>query len=219
MSRAILCLFLLAGLCITACRPAPPPAPEPDLEPAPEAQEAALPTPKGEPPIEIGDVEAGISVFATLHPDVNTPEVQEVQLVTPKKVVTLSTITVTQPYPAELWLKFRVKASRNFVDRPVAVRASVLRDDEAIGSFSTVIGKYAAFTPGPDKPPAGPLEFKLDAMTGLGTPPETMLVHAEVEVLLLPEGTDETAVDPESAEVNSESRSIIASNPVRINFE
>jgi len=107
-----------------------------------------------------------------------------------------------------------VTSQSNFGSRPVALRGSVLRDKEPMEAFATVVGDFSQADN-----PAGPArELQVDVLAGLATPPSTMLVHMQLEALLMPLGSNAATVDPKSAVVDAESTTTLLSNPVRIDF-
>ncbi len=158
--------------------------------------------------VNIGDVEAQVRILGTLAPQSEADNVQ-VQVYEHGPVIDMATVTVNPPYPTELNVVFTTRALRDFPVTPVVVRAKVLVDKREIGSYATKFGVRATFEEREDV---------VDVLAGLDTIPESMLVHVEAEAVLMPQGTDEASVDPLTATASVERRTVIRSNPVRINF-
>lgn len=158
---------------------------------------------------DIGDIEAALEMEAMLADQSAMPNVKEDKLINAKKVLDMSTITVTEPAPSELFVSFQTKARGLSQDTPVVVRGKVMRDKEELDTFSFMMAGGAAGSRN---------EFKVNVLKGLAPPPQTMLLNATAEVLLLPKGTDPAGVDPATVQVPDSDTGSILSNPVRINF-
>jgi hypothetical protein len=167
---------------------------------------------------DIGDAEQLSRIAATLAERSQSPLVEEKTMESPREEIVLSTVQVEQPFPAELWIKFSNRATQSFETQPIVVRARVFRDNEEIGQYQTVLGKYATGWQQAVDTPQLPLEFEFDVLAGLPALPDTMLVHVEAELSLMPPGTDEATLDPATATAAVDLVTVKRSNPVRINF-
>lgn len=210
MARTHLAMFALAVVCVfQACgnKPVTPPAPAPPMN-EPE-------TPRE---LDIGDVESALAFEGRVASESRGANVSISDLEGRDKIIAMSTVTVQPPYPAELWVEYTLRSSIGFPARPVAVRGAILRNvggqDTALGRFSAVLGADAHL-------PGAPVQkFRVNALEGLATPPESMLLHVAAELLLLPAGTGPNTVDPETAATLPEdASSALSSNPVRIEFK
>jgi hypothetical protein len=121
----------------------------------------------------------------------------------------MSTVTVKPPYPKELWVTFNLKAVQDFKDTPVVLRTKILADKQEIDSFSKVVAEQVMT--------AAPVH-STNVLAKLDTPPKTMLVYAQAEALLMPEGTDAATIDPATLTAVAGRQGTVISNPVRIDF-
>lgn len=145
--------------------------------------------------------------------------------VTEKKEETLrgtlniSTINVSSPLP-QLWLRVRIDPGIgfNYVKRPVFVRGSIIRENQTIDTFETIVGRNSSRTETIEVSALKPLEFKVDVLQGLTPLPDTLLVHAQAELTLLPEGVDESTVNAAQINATPDTQTTVISNPVRINI-
>jgi hypothetical protein len=160
--------------------------------------------------LDIGDVEALARIEATAAKQSRGPGVTVGELRDLRERVNLVNVQLVQPYPEHFWLTVRITAAKTFGKTPVAVRAHVMAEDREVGSLATVFG---------ETPWNQTVEKDVDVFAGLQSFPETMLVTVQPEGLLMPEGTDETKIDPLTATASPEriTKSIFA-NPVRIDF-
>ncbi len=174
----------------------------------------------GELKLNIGDVEAQVFIAANIAEESRGLQVAVKEIITPsaKKMLGMCIVTVTAPFPKTLWAEFSIKSFQAFPDQPVAMRGVVLRGEETIGKFHTVLGKYAQ-VPGPVEGMNVPeLVFKLDLLEGLAEIPETLAVYAQFEALLMPLGTGAETLDPLAAAIEEVPSATIRSNPIRIKF-
>lgn len=201
--------------------PAPAaPANASPAEPAPVPEPPAPPMPAEpkQPPLDIGDVDSGIFIHGILDPDSASETVTADYIETLRGTLSLTTITVREPFPEQLRVRFELKAKRNFAGRPVVIRARAYRgDNEAIGEeYACVMGSDAQNpVSGPDKEPFTPA-YTVNVLDGLEAIPDTLLVHGRADAWLMPEGTAEGLIDPRSAV--SPDQVPLMGNPVRINF-
>jgi len=205
------CFTLAAMVAMTAfpgcsgAKPEPPKAPEGAAKPA----EAPLAKPV-EPGLDIGDVEAGVVVSATVPAEAITDQVSVDNMETARKRLSMATVTVKPPYPQKLIVRVTLAPQVSYEKQPVVVRGKLRRDEQPIEpEFSTIVSKGG---------PIGDntIKFDFDVMQGLSAPPDTMLVYARFDAWLMPKGTPPTGLDPNSA--NSDQHTVLTSNPVRINF-
>ena len=198
-------------------------------DPNPSAEVTANPTETPATPvalvieetsINIGDVEAVVSIALTVSTESRGPQVSVEDIITPnaREILGMSNVTVTAPYPETLVAAIGVFSVDNFADRPVALRGKILREGTQIGTFSTVLGKYATGRVPAGVVPMPKLAFTADVFQGMSTMPDTMLIFAEVEAFLLPSGTDESTVDPLTVTTSVENKTVIRSNPMRVDF-
>lgn len=167
---------------------------------------------------DIGDVEQLVRIAATLAEQSATPLLEEDRMESFREELLLSTIDVKPPHPKELWLHFNVTATEPFRIQPVVARARVYRDDEEIGQFQTIVGQYAGNVILPEGAVVPQMDFQFNVLEGLPVLPDTMLVHAEAELSLMPPGTNQDSLDPATASTDPEFTTTKRSNPVRINF-
>jgi len=168
---------------------------------------------------DIGDVEQRVRIAGTLadHEREN-PRVAVRELITPHDVFTLSTITVHPPFPEELWVEFSVTTPENWEENPVVLHTTVLREEEPIGDFYTMLGEHAQRDTHPERGEWLDRNLEVNALEGLEEVPETLLLVAEARAHLMPIGTREEGLDPLTAEAPEDRRTVVISNPVRINF-
>ena len=207
-----LCCLLLpvtaALIALPACSAPKPEAPKAVEKPAkPPQPPLAAPV---EPGLNIGDVEAGIIVAATVPPEGLSPQVAVENMETKRDRLAMSTITVKPPYPEKLTLRVTLTPKVSYVKQPVVVRGKLRRDEKPLEpEFSTVVSEG-----GPTL--ATTIKCDFDIMQGLATPPETMLVYAQFDAYLMPMDTPITGIDPKTSQ--SDQHTELLSNPVRVYF-
>lgn len=216
-----LIVFLVLAACVllpAGCsQGGEPPSAEPkraDAPPAaqPQAPEAA----PGPAVIDIGDVESSIVVKATVPPDGLPPQVTVEEMETARGRLALCTVTVRPPYPASLTLRMTLEPQRGFAERPVVLRGAVHRDDAPLSpALETVVGAGGSAVPAAPVA-ARPQQVEVDLMQGLSPVPDTMLVVGKLDAFLMDAGAPEAGLDPATA--TSASRTVLQSNPVRVNF-
>ena len=223
------CCILAAGCSETGVKPGQPPAPNvpakaaPVPEPPTPAEAAPVPEPPPPPapkpePLDIGDVDSGIFIHGLLAPESASDTVTADYIETLRGTLSLTTITVKEPFPDQLLVRFELKARRNFPGRPVVIRARAYRGkSEVIGAeYACVLGSDAQVPArGPNQEPFTHA-YTVNVLEGLEAIPDTLLVHGQADAWLMPEGTSETLVDPKSA--TSPDQVPLVGNPVRINF-
>lgn len=186
---------------------APKPA-ETAAQPGTPAQPA--PATPAAPALNIGDVEAGVVVSATVPPEGISEQVRVDNMETARDRLAMATVTVKPPYPAVLNIQVTLNPKVSFEKQPVVVRGKMRRDEQPIEpEFATVVAKGG---------PTGEvsIKYEFDVMQGLTTPPETMLVYARFDAFLMPLDMPITGIEPKTAQ--SDQRTELLSNPVRVNF-
>lgn len=194
-------------------KPAVPYAAQAPGETAPPAEA----TPE-KPPIDIGDVDSGVFLRGVLDPASESPTVTAEYIETVRGTLSLTTITVKEPFPEKLLVRFELNARRNFEETPVVVRARAYRgDNEAVGEeYACVLGSEAMDKAAEKGQPPVRRGYSLNVLDGLSAIPDTMLVHGRADAWLMPRGTSEMLIDPKVAE--SPDKVALIGNPVRINF-
>jgi len=168
-------------------------------------------------PIDPGDVDSGVFIDGKLAPASEALNVSVEYIETQRSTLSMTIITVKPPFPETLFLFFEVITSRDFVERPVVMRARAYRDDAPLGDeHGFVLGKNARFPMAADGTAEEPRGFTVDVMEGLSEIPDSLLLHARADAWLMPEGTDESTLNPLSD--TAPDQVSILSNPVRINF-
>lgn len=161
-------------------------------------------------PINIGDVEAQVHLYCEVPDGLGDAGNIDVERKNTRLTdLGMLTIDLYPPYPESIPL--RVWMDNQLPRKPVVVvlRGAVERDEQPIAPIAHVITEES--------------EYKVDlmntdALLGLDSPPDSTLVLATVDALLLPASTDLTAIDVSTIEGTPETRSVLLSNPVRINF-
>jgi hypothetical protein len=162
--------------------------------------------------IDLGDVDSGVTIDGKLAPESLAENVTAEYIETQRDTLSMTTITVKEPFPEKVMVEFIVVASRDYVERPVVLRARAYREDTAYDDeYGYVLGKEARS--GSDFQNR---RFTVDALEGLAEIPDTVLLHARADAWLMPEGTDETTLN--SMTDTAPDRVSLMSNPVRINF-
>lgn len=159
----------------------------------------------------VGDAETSVELVLELDPASASDSVKETTVLTAKKSVSQSNVTVATPFPGELWVRIRVRPSKPFIERTAVLRGVLTRDDTAIAQFNVVLGKYAL-----ENDPAQPKLFRVNVLADLPALPDTMLLVAKAEILLAPKGTDEATIDPLTLTADQGDTSAKLSNPLRI---
>lgn len=176
----------------------------------PVAPPPAVAAPPAVPTLNVGDVEAGVIVSATVPPEGLSAQVSVENMETKRDRLAMATVTVKPPYPGTLSIQVTLTPKVSFKEQPVVVRGKMRRDEQPIEpEFATVVTEG-----GPTL--ATTIKFDFDVMNGLAAPPETMLAYARFDAYLMPVGTPIMGIDPKTAQ--SDQHTEIMSNPVRINF-
>jgi hypothetical protein len=213
-------ILSLVVLLFCACKQAPP------TDGAAEGATAPVVTKDGDDSeaghlTDEGDVEQAVCIEVELHPDsLSESSIKMEESRDALERQRQLTLDVSTPFPEHLWLSYRVVCRENFADRPVAFRFRVLaqtgrgdqRKEWDLGAFALVLGANAK---------KNGFEGKIDALAGSESVPETMLVKVLAEAHLMPEGADESTVDPQTATADDPADKTSAFPylaPVRINF-
>ena len=201
---AVVCVVLL----LQSCKPKMPWSPEDDSGLSPSGAAGSGDSALAPVRVDIGDVEQGVFVIATIDPQSKSDTVVVEEIKNRRDRMAIVNVSIKPPAPEQLWANFTIKCYRDFPETPVVFRGQVLVDDKQVGSISAVIGK------GADR-----REFvtKVDLLNQFEEVPPTFLTTVTGELLLLPEGTDEAAVVPETATSSVVSRAV-QFNPIRVNL-
>jgi len=207
---AITCALIVSGCSNPKPKAAPPAASSPD------AQSIQL-----DAGVDIGDAEYNIACVVTIAPEHRGTNVTVQELRDYKRKLSMVTAEVVSPIPASLPITCSINSTMDFPENPVALKGRVFREitpgnREEIGSFSAVAGAKAMALPKREGQPDATWQF--DALQGLSTPPESMLITAELTMLMTATGTQESTIDPNSTQVSAEFTTVEVSNPVRINL-
>jgi len=179
---------------------------------------SATPLPrKEEKSLDIGDADAAIQVLLRLAPEAITPLVREETVVDARKNLNRVEVTSNDPGLATLPVIITVRTNTPFVERPVVVRGILERDGTPIASFTTVLGAYA-MEQDPGTGIVRPREFKVDVLANLPEVPDSMLLNARADLLMLLPGTDESTIDPLTAIAEPGFATGKLSNPLRVTF-
>lgn len=204
---------MLLGGC-SSPKPAASSAPSPDGG-------AALPQPAIERLPDIGDVESSVSCELILAPEHADAGWDVKELRDHRKQLSLVTVAASSPTET-LKVQCTVTSVNSFPLTPVAIRGRLLREiapgeREPIGEFSLVAGAMAHELParGNDLPPA---TWTFDALAGLETLPDSILLTVETTLMQTPAGTDEATLDAATAEVQAAYQTVELSNPLRVNL-
>ena len=201
----------VALLVLPACSGSKPEAPKPAPAPADASKGVQPPLAAPvEPSLNVGDVEAGVILSATVPPEAITTGITVDNMETKRDRLAMATITVRPPYPEKLMVTLSIKPNVNFEKQPVVVRGKMRRDEQPMGS------EYAAVIAEGGPAAKNAVKFECNVLEGLSTVPESMLVYARLDAFLMPAKTPASALDAKTA--TSEQHTELLSNPVRINF-
>lgn len=180
-----------------------------------------LPQPAAERLPDIGDVESSISCELTLAPEHAEAGWDVKELRDHRKQLSMVIVETSAPTES-LKVQCTVTSVNSFPLTPVAIRGRLLREitpgaREPIGEFSLVAGARAQHLParGEGQPPA---VWTFDALAGLESVPESMLLTVETTLMQTPAGTDESTLDAATAEVQAAYQTVELSNPLRVNL-
>jgi len=210
MKRAI--ILTLTALTLASCKPQKPWSPyDKDggaATPAPDS--AVSSSPEDQIVANIGDVEQALYVDGQISAESAGPNVKIEDTRDHNKHLIKSSVVLTPPLPESLWAEFDVKCNRNFKSAPAVLRARIMVDDKVAGSVSTVLGALASKTK---------LAVKFDLLKPFhGNLPDTFLAKVDGDLYLMPEGTDENKVNPETATSDFHSKALYATM-IRVTIE
>jgi len=197
----VLVVLLAASLCCSCGQKEsrPPVVPEPASTPDIPSQG-----------IDIGKVEYSLILDTVLADKSHSPNITNHEMTNPRYRLDLVTLDVAPPYPETLWLTLRQSFAQKLESTPVVFRAVISRDNTPIALFNFLIDPDAPLTP---------YEYTFNAFEGLSSLPETMLISAQAEIIILPAGTDPAQIDVDTYEGTPEVTGAVLSNPVRINLK
>lgn len=156
---------------------------------------------------DIGDAEQGIWLEGRLAAESADGRITSEEIKNRRDRLAIVNMTVPTPVPDALWIEYEAKVARNFEDTPVVLRVAVVIDDEfTAGEIKAVFGKDAQRTQ---------QTFKVDLFSAFEQVPETFLAAIKGELILMPEGTDETTIDPATA-TSATSSMAVQGNPIRV---
>jgi hypothetical protein len=202
MKRVV--VLLLAVLALTACKPQKPWSPyDAKSDPAAGDGQNAPKSPLDQVDANIGDVEQAIYVDGVIAQESAGPNVAVTEVRDRNKRLLKSEVILKEPYPQSLWADYEIKSTRNFMSAPVVLRAKIMVNDKVAGTFSEVLGTQAVKTK---------VTAKIDLLKPFeGNVPETFLAKIDGDLYLMPNGTDENKVNPETATADIHSKAMYAS--------
>ncbi len=200
---AALALLLLAA----GCSPKPSRADLDGAAPKPAPAEA----PPAKPVVNIGDAESSILVIAKAAPEAASPTVQVEEVNTARHRLAMVNINVRPPWPATLPIQVTIESQVSFEERPVVLRGGPVRDDTPLPAQQPLLVQQPL-----RKGAADPVQYTFNALEGLAQPPETMLLVVKLDAFMLDSAAQAAGLDP--ATFTSETRTLLMSNPVRVNF-
>lgn len=210
MKRVV--VFSLAVLALTACRPQKPWSPY-DSTGNPDAAGADPITSSSSDDqfnANIGDVEQSIYVNGVIALESAGPSVAVTEIRDRNKRLMKSEVTLKDPYPQSLWADYDIKCTRNFMSAPAVLRAKIMVNDKVAGSFSEVLGMQAS---------KAKITAKVDLLKPFeGNVPETFLAKIDGDLYLMPNGTDENKVNPETATSDTHSKAVY-STLIRVSLQ
>lgn len=188
MKTTALCVFVM-GLA-ASCNLQKPYSPLDDPGAKQESTKAESFTINEQFNADIGDVEHHVFVEGRILPESITDSVTIEEREDARGRLLLNKVTLTPPLPESLWALYEVKCGRQFTVSPAVLRARVMVDGKPAGSFSALLGKTAM---------KNGVTAKVDLLRPLEELPESFFVDVEGELFLMPVGTDETKVNPDTA--------------------
>ncbi len=199
--------IIVALMAISACEAPKPWSPYDDQGDGTKDTSASAPLATVAPGIDIGDAEQGVFVEAKIAPESMNASVKAEEIQDFRKFATKLTVDVSPPAPTEFWIDYTVRCSRDFVERPVVLRADIKVDDQTVDTIVAVLGANAR---------KNTYTKKLNLLKTFPSPPSTLLATVTGTLLLMPEGAAEGTINPETAESSISSMALQAT-PVRWN--
>jgi len=205
-------VIALLAIVFVSCSPTPPSETLRQRLTEPETDGEGSPISPASAPEKFSmvDAEMAFELKAVLADDARADNLTVDELINMKKELDLVTIDVTAPHPKELWLSFRVETKKNLDKTPLGFRADVYRDKTVVAEFRAAVGGRSQ---------TEPFEYRFNALEGWDALPETTIIHAQGDLVLLPQDTDLGAVDVSAAVAAAPEKGVVLSNPVRINFK
>lgn len=200
--------LIVALVVLSACKPDKPWSPDDETGFDPSAPSVSPSEPVVEK-INIGDAEQGIWIEGRLVPESIPESAVNEEVENRRQRLAIVNVTLKRPLPEQLQAQYTVNLTRDFDEAPVVLRANVLVNDTVVGTILEVLGAKARKVK---------REITVDLLSAFDEVPDTFLAKVEGELVLMPEGTDESTIDPVSATSNSTSRAI-QSNPIRVDVE
>ena len=195
-----------------ACKPEKPWSPED--EQGLEADDLASVAVNAILPVktDIGDAEQGIWLEGRLAPESSGGLITSEEIKNRRDRLAIVNISVPAPVPDELWVEYDVKVGRNFEDSPVVLRTRVITESTPVGTLAVVLGKEAQRN---QTLRGQRITMKVDLFSAFEQVPDSFLAKIEGELLLMPEGTDESTIDPATA-TSSVSSEAVQANLIRV---
>lgn len=210
-------LLLLAGLLLCVIAPGcGQPAGPAVVKSDPAA--TADPTVLVKEGIDVGDIEHGVRLEATLPEGTRSPQVQVEELRDSKKDLNMVTVTVGDPATVTLPIHVAILSGADTKTQPVVLRGRVVRDKTPMATFHTVLSPLIDRVLVIDGQAVLDWTFEVDVLKGLEPRPDSILVHVEADAYLMPAGTDPASIDAATATAVPTSTTTLLSNPVRINL-
>lgn len=191
---AILAMALIMGAC-----EAPKPWSPYDEEGSQTGRTSSEPLPTAAPTIDIGDAEQGVYVEAKIAPESLNATVKAEEIQDYRKYATKLTIETPPPAPAEFWIDYSLRCSRDFKERPVVLRAEIKVEGQPIDTIVAVLGANAR---------KNTYTKKVNVLKNFATPPATLLATVTGTLLLAPEGMAEGSINPETMESSATSQAL-----------
>jgi hypothetical protein len=208
MKRVLVSLVVLL-VTLSACKPDKPWSPDDPQDLNDEDLATAPLVVNVEEKTNIGDAEQGLWIEARLTPEAITPGMVNDEIENRRSRLAIVNVTIPPPVPETLHAIYTVNATREFEKTPVVLRAQVMVDGMPVGSIQDVFGINAR---------EKKLQVTVDLFSAFEQIPDSILATVEGELLLMPEGTDESSIDPATATSTATSKAI-QFNPIRVNIE
>jgi len=197
-------ILALSIVLATSCKPQKPWSPHDkaaDTD-SPATASTATQAGAGGASADIGDLEQAVFLSGSLSTDSKIDSVTTNDIVDRNKNITKSEITVAPPLPKSLWVEYMLRSNRTFPGTPGVLRARVMVNDKVAGTITAVFGANA-------KRKGDIVKFDLLEPFG-GNVPDSFLAKVEGDLYLMPEGTDESTLDPNTATSEAHSNALYA---------
>ncbi len=159
--------------------------------------------------LTVASAEIQVHLEAGLAPQSYSPDITVEQLVNPMKIVNMVTMDVKPPRPESLLISLHAWRTQRSPRHPIVIRGKVIMDKETVGTFAELLN-----TRGTKR-----MELTTVDVSALASKDvDSLLIQAEAELLILPEGTDPATIDPLTVTTSPSQIGVKRSNPVRINF-